>query len=376
MIEQSIAKDNKILFCCATSKMVLSFRTELIKKFQDEGYHVSVVTFDDAYSKQILDLGVDFYCVDDNNRGLNPLKILTLKNRYYKIIKRVKPDVVFTFMMKPNIYGVIAAKKAGVKRIYSMVEGLGDVFIYDTLKWKLIRLFVTNGYKKSFKAVDKVFFLNEEDKGEFIKRKLIQESKCERINGIGVNLSKYEYKPLKHANKFLMVARMIKAKGILEYCKAARIVKTKYNDVTFGYLGEESTVKLADIQEYIDDGSIVYYGVTDDVRPFLEDCSVFVLPSYYREGLPMSIMEAESVGRAIITTDNVGCRDTVENGKNGFLVPTKNVDELVEKIEFFVLNPQKTIEMGENSRILAEQKFDSKKINEIVFSTIKNSLQG
>lgn len=370
MCEKAITVNNKILFLCATSKMVLSFRTELIKKFQNEGYQITVVAFDDVYSKQIINLGVDFYCVNDNNRGVNPFKILTLKNRYCKIIKQVKPDVVFTFMMKPNIYGALAAKKAGVKRIYSMVEGLGDAFVYNTLKWRLIRLIVSRGYRKSFKYVEKVFFLNEDDKGEFIKRKLIKENKCERINGIGVNLSKFEYKPLINTNTFLMVARMIETKGIFEYCKAARIVKRKYPEASFGYLGEEGSVKVSDIQEYIDDGSIVYYGVTDDVRPFLEKCSVFVLPSYYREGLPMSIMEAEATGRAVITTDNVGCRDTIEYGKNGFLIEIKNIDSLTEKMCLLLEDKTLLEKMGKHSRVLAEQKFNSKIINEQIFNII------
>lgn len=371
-----IGTSKKVLFICATSKMVLHFRSDLIKRFQAEGCAVSIIAFDDKYGDEIKNtLGVDFYCVNDNNRGLNPLKVLTLKKRYLKIIKDVKPDLVFTFMMKPNIYGVRAAKKAGVKRIFSMVEGLGDVFIYNSLKWKIIRLVVSNGYRKSFKFAEKVFFLNDDDMGEFIKRKLIKEQQCERINGIGVNLSDFKFKPLKNTNTFLMVARMIETKGVLEYCKAARIVKEKYPNAVFEYIGEEGSIKLSDIQEYIDDGSIVYRGEVDDVRPYLENCAVFVLPSYYREGLPMSIMEAEATGRAIITTDNVGCRETVENEKNGFLIRIKDYNNLAEKIMRFLEDKNLLNSMGQNSRLLAKEKFDRDTINDYIIKKIFDNVE-
>ena len=358
-----IGTSKKVLFICATSKMVLHFRSDLIKRFQAEGCAVSIIAFDDKYGVQIKNtLGVDFFCVNDNNRGLNPLKVLTLKKRYLKIIKEVKPDLVFTFMMKPNIYGVRAAKKAGIKRIFSMVEGLGDVFIYNSFKWKLIRFVVSNGYRKSFRFAEKVFFLNDDDKGEFIKRKLIKEEQCERINGIGVNLSEFEYKPLKNTNTFLMVARMIETKGVLEYCKAARIVKQKYPHAVFKYIGEEGSIKISDIQEYIDDKSIEYLGETDDVRPYLEDCAVFVLPSY-REGVPISVSEAAAMGRALIVTNVPGCKETVVDGYNGYLVEKDNVEELAAKMRKLLENNELIEKMGKNSHTLAENKFNSNKIN-------------
>lgn len=361
----------KILLICGLSNYVLYFRMGLIAKLKQNGFNVSVIAFDNEFEADIKAAGVDFYYLNDNNRNLNPLRILSLKKKYKKLIKEIAPDIVFTFMLKPNTFGVMAAKAAGVKNIYSMVEGAGDVFINNSLKWKIIRFVVCRLYKKAFKSAEKVFFLNNDDKKEFIERKLAKESQCEIVHGIGVDLEKFAFKPLKNNRTFLMIARMLKTKGVLEYCKAARIVKQKYPDAVFNYLGAEGTVKLSDMQEYIDDGSVNYLGTTKDVRPYLEDCTGFLLPSYYREGLPMSIMEAEAVGRAIITSDNVGCRDTVIDGYNGFLVQKKDYETTAEKCIWLIENPEKAEELGRNARKFAEENFDQNKINEKILQIIK-----
>ncbi len=356
----------KVLFICATSKMVLHFRMDLIKKYQSEGYAVSVVAFDDTYAEQIKNLCVDFYSVGSNNRSLNPFTLITLKRKYGKIIKKIQPDVVFTFMLKPNVFGVLAAKKIKVNRIYSMIEGLGDAFTYKTLKWRIICRVVSALYKKSLKIPDKVIFLNGDDMKEFISRKLIVENKAVLLGGIGVNLSDFKCRAISYNNCFLMVARLNVAKGVYEYLQAAKEVKAEYPETVFGLLGGEGPIKVADIKEYIQDGTVVYYGETDDVRPYLKNCSVFVLPSY-REGFPMSIMEAAASSRATITCDSIGCRDAVENGYSGFVVESKNVAALKEKMIYFIENPKKAKEMGENARKVAEERFDQRIINERIY---------
>lgn len=359
----------KILLITPTSEQVVGFRKNLIERWQAAGFDVAVLTFDDACKQTIVDRGVEFYCVQDKNRSMNPFAVLSLESRYRKVIREIKPDIVFTFMLKPNTFGVLAAKKAGVGKIYSMVEGAGDVFINRGLKWKIIRAFVCYLYKKAFKNSRKVFFLNGDDRNEFIARKLVKPGQCEVVCGIGVDLEKFAYKPIKNHRTFLMIARMLKTKGVYEYCEAARRVKLKYPDAVFNYLGMEGTVKLSDIQEYLDDGSVNYLGTTSDVRPYLDDCSVYVLPSY-REGLSVSIMEAQAVGRATITTEANGCRDTVENGQNGFLVEVGNVDDLVGAMEFFLTAPDKVDEMSVNARRFAEEKFDKDKINDKILGVV------
>lgn len=359
----------KILLLCSTSGSVVGFRRTLIEKLKSEGFEVSVIAFDAEQKEEIEKRGIGFNCIEDKNRSINPFKILSLKSKYKKLIKEISPDIVFSFMLKPNTFGVLAAKAAGVKNIYSMVEGAGDVFINNSFKWKIIRFVVCRLYKKAFKFSKKVFFLNNDDKKEFIERKLVKENQCELIlGGIGVDLEKFAFKPLKNQRTFLMIARMLKTKGVLEYCKAARIVKQKYPDAIFNYLGGEGTLKVSDIQEYIDDGSVNYLGTTTDVRPYLEESTAYILPSY-REGKSVSIMEAEAVGRAIITKDVPGCRESIVENYNGFFANT--VSELVEKVSWLIENPDEAVRMGENSRKFAEENLDQDKINQRILSVLE-----
>lgn len=355
----------KILLLCGLSSYVVHFRLGLIETLQARGLQVSVVAFDDEYAQEIRKVGADFYCLKDSNRSINVFKVLSLKKRYAKVIKEVAPNYVFTFMLKPNIFGTLAARKVGVEQIYSMVEGVGDVFINQSLKWKAIRFFVARYYKKAFKYSQKVFFLNDEDKKEFIDLGLVKDEQTIIVRGIGVDLQKFQQKSLKNNTSFLMIARMLKTKGVMEYCKAAKIVKNQYPRARFCYLGAEGSVKLSDIREYIDAGIVEYLGVTKDVRPYLEDCAVYVLPSY-REGLPMSIMEAEAVGRMVVTTSAIGCKDTVIEGYNGYLVEPKNEYDLAQKLMGLLENPEEILRMGENSRRFAEDHFDQDRINAFI----------
>ncbi len=359
----------KIMLICAMSISVKSFRIPLIKTLQKEGYRVGVVVFDDDNKELIQSLGVDYFCVGGDNRTTNPLKFLKTKKAYSKIIKEYQPDAVLTFMVKPNTLGVPAAKKAGVKKVVSFVEGLGDVFILNSLKMRLVRKIVCWLYKKAFKKVDRAIFLNNDDKQEFLRRKLIKEDKCETIHGIGVDLERFTYSDVKNSNVFLMIARMLKTKGIMEYCEAARLVKQKYPEAQFNYLGGEGTVSVEDVKEYIDKGELNYLGEVQDVRPYIEDCGVFVLPSY-REGLPVSVMEAEAVGRAILASDCEGCRETVVDGYNGFLIERSNSQALADKMCWFIENPEKVKEMGLNARKFAQENFDEKIINTQILEII------
>lgn len=361
--------NKKVLLICGISQTVITFRLGLIKAFRDKGYSVTVIALDEDYKQDIVEKGIEFYSVNSQNRSLNPFGMSRLQKKYKALIKRIQPEIVFTFMLKPNIFGVRAAKKCGVQKIFSMVEGAGDVFINNELKWKIIRSVVCKMYRKSFRYANKVFFLNQDDKKEFIERKLVKEEQCEMIAGIGVDTEYFAYKPVKNYRTFLMIARMLKTKGVMEYCKAARVVKQKYPDAVFNYLGAEGTVKVSDIQEYIDDGSINYLGTTKDVRPYLEDCAVYVLPSY-REGMPMSVMEAESVGRAIIATNVQGCKHAVVNGVNGYLVDKCSERQIADKGIFLIENSSEIDRMSKESRALVEKKFNANIINEQILKEV------
>ncbi len=360
----------RILLICPKSSVFINFRKKLIHKLQELGHTVCGLAFDNEREGEVRDLNVEFYHFNDANRSLNPFKILTLKKRYAKVIKEINPDLVFTFMLKPNIYGVQGAKMAGVDNIYSMVEGAGDTFNNKGLKWSIIRRYVCHGYKKAFKHSKRVFFLNKDDRAEFVSRGLVKEDQCEQIHGIGIDLNRFEKKPINNTTTFLMVARLIEPKGVYEYCEAAKMVKEKYPSTTFNLLGSQRTIKAEHLKEYTDSGIINYLGVTKDVRPYFEECSVHVLPTYYREGLVTVNMEASAVGRAIITCDNTGTRETVKDGYSGFIVPIKDAGAIAEKMIYFLENPEKIYEMGENARKYAEENFDNRAINEKICKII------
>ena len=353
----------KVLLLCVTTNVVIGFRKKLIESMQEMGHEVSVITFDREHEDLIKSRGIHFYCLEDSNRGLNPLKVLTLKDRYAKLIREIAPDIVFTFMLKPNIFGVLGAKKAGVSEIYSMMEGAGDVFIYNSLKWRAIRRVVCFLLRRSFRHAKTVFFLNSDDRDEFIRYKLVKKEQCDIVPGIGVDLDRFAPKPLNNYNSFLMVSRMLKTKGVLEYCEAAKKVKAKYPEARFRYAGAVGTVTLADIQPYIDEGVIEYLGVTLDIVPYYEQTAVAVLPSY-REGLGLVNAEASAVTRPVITCNAIGTRCTVVDGYNGFFVPVGDADAIAEKMIYFLEHPDEIERMGKNGRVFAEEHFDQKKINQ------------
>lgn len=353
----------KCILLVTTSETVRTFRQSLIRHLVARGDDVTVIAYDPDYKELTEQLGAKFYCVRQENRWLNPFAILRYTAQVRRILKKEKPDAVFTFQLKPNTFGVLAAKAAGVKQVLSMVEGGGDVFTYNTPRWKLIRLVTCVLYRWAFSHVSRVFFLNEEDKAEFLRRKLVREEKCRVIPGVGVDLAHFACKPMKNQRTFLMMARMLESKGVYDFCKCARLVRQKYPDAIFQYLGAEATVTVKDIAEYIDDGSVQYLGATQDVRPYLENCTCLLLPSGYGEGLPMSIMEAEATGRPVITTDNVGCRDTVRHGYNGFVLPVGDYRAMAEKCIYFIEHPQAAESMGAAARTFAESKFDEKTVN-------------
>ena len=360
---------NKIALICNRNYSVKRFRKNLIEDLKKEGYQVSLVIIDDSDEKIIID-DVDIHYIQDNNRSINPLKKIKLQKEIENVLSIIKPNKVFTFQVTPNTFGILAAHNNKIDDIYSMVEGAGDVFIFNTLKWKLIRFFTCILYRNAFKYVKKVFFLNDDDKDEFIERRLVQKNQCIVVPGIGVDTDYFAYKPITNTNTFLMIARMMPAKGVIEYCKVARIVKKVHPETVFNYIGEEFTLTKKDIQEYIDDGSINYLGYQEDVRPFIENCFVYVHPSYYREGFPMVIMEACSVGRATIGLHNVGAKEIIKDGYNGFLVEKYNLNDLANRIIYAIEHKKEMIEMGKNARTLAKNKFNSVLINERIIKHV------
>jgi len=282
--------------------------------------------------------------------------------------------LVFNYTIKPVIFGSIAARLAGVKNIYSMLTGLGYVFVAKGGKALIIKTISKFLYRIALKRCDKVLFQNPDDLNEFVSCKLVAREKTALINGSGVNLDHFYPVALPEEVSFLMICRIIKDKGVIEYLKAAEIVKRTYPNTRFSLVGpfdvNPSALSFEDIKPYIDSNIINYLGETRDVRPFLEKASVFVLPSY-REGTPRTVLEAMAMGRAIITTDAPGCRETVVDGLNGFLVPVKDVENIARSMMYLIEHEDELHVKGRESLEICREKYDVNKVNESIMSYLK-----
>lgn len=357
----------KIIVISPKNRTVYNFRGELIKDLIAQGHTVIVTGPNDIDRDRIEALGAELVRIPLEKNGINPLYDIRYYSRLKKLIKKEKPDIAFGYTIKPNIYGALAAKSGGAKRIVSMVTGAGYLFIAETLKAKLLRMAAMLLYRKGFAAADAVIFQNTDDRDEFIAHGLLKAEKTQTVNGSGVDMRRFSPVPLPKATAFFMLSRIMKSKGVLEYLAAAEKVKARHPKLKFLLLGAfediQDSVKRADVQRYIDQGIIDYYGETDDVRSFYKKCSVFVLPSY-REGTPRTVLEAMAMKRPIITTDVPGCRGTVAEGKSGFLVPKGDADALAEKMLWFAEHPDKIKTMGDMAYRLCKEKFDVNKVNQ------------
>lgn len=367
----------KILIIASDLKTLVRFRLHLIKNLLTQGHRVLIMmprhlcAHAEAY--QLSSLGSQIIGINIENTRLRPWQDLKLCFELYKQIRVLKPDIILSYTIKPVMYGSLMAYFAKTPRIYAMVTGIGSALMGDTLKRKLFQKFIKLLYRVSLPHCHNIFFQNEDDAQLFLTNRLVKQAQIVRINGSGVDLTYYSPASLPQEISFIFVGRLIREKGIFEYIAASKILKQRYPEIRFKILGgfHHNPTQLTREQffQLAKEANIDFLGEVDDVRPHLESAAVFVLPSY-REGLPRSSLEALALGRPIITTDAPGCRETVEEGINGFLVPIKNVDILVDKMAFFIQNPQQRAIMGESSRKLAEKKFDVHQVNQIIIETL------
>uniref|UniRef100_UPI0025E75C47 glycosyltransferase family 4 protein n=1 Tax=Winogradskyella sp. TaxID=1883156 RepID=UPI0025E75C47 len=312
--------------------------------------------------------------------GLNPMKdfksILELKS----IMKDNKIDLVFPYTVKPVIYGSMAANMCKIP-VISLITGLGYAFTGLTAKARLLQRFNETLYKLSIRKNRVIVFQNKDDYQLFLDRKVIsKKQKVDFVSGSGVNLNEFKFIEKSASDKvsFLLVARLIKEKGIALYMEAAKTLKAKYPKAEFHLIGAPETSPSAisedELNELHKQGVIIFHGVQRNIEEHLNMRDVFVLPSYYREGLPRTTLEACACGNPIITTDSVGCRESVREGVNGFLIEPQNLDALIKPMEFFITNPEKIKEMGINSRKYAEERFDVDIINNDLINLIKKEV--
>ena len=364
----------KIFIVGNLATMMINFRKEFIEMLVSSGHEVYclVSDYDEKSREKISSFGAIPLDYSLNAKGLNPFKDAIATFNLIRLFRQHRPDVVFSFFVKPVIFATIAAKIARVSRIVGMIEGLGGAFTVhksgQTKKAKIIKTIQIFLYKISLPHLDELIFLNNDDKKDLIDRYNVRAKSINVLGGIGVDLDNFSYsKATSDPISFIFIGRLLTEKGIFEYLEAAKMVKDKYKDVKFYVFGglEENNpfgLKQEELIPYINNEIVVFQGYIDNIKEWIVNSSVFVLPSY-REGVPRSTQEAMAVGRAVITTDVVGCRETVIDGVNGFLVPPYNSDVLAQKMMYFVENPDTIIQMGIESRKIAEEKFDINKQN-------------
>lgn len=370
--------NKKIILIGTAAAMTIQFRQDLIKLLVSQNWQVYtfVCEYNDAQLAALKALGAMPVTYKMSRGGLNPLSDLKsmyeLKNR----IGQIKPDVVFSYFTKPVIYGTLAAKLSKAPKIIGMIEGLGTPFTISkngqTTKIKLIQKAQVFLYRLAFPLLDKIIFLNPDDPVDLINQYKIRHKPeaIEVLGAIGLSLQEYSYQAWDEEMpvSFIFIARLLAEKGIFEYVAAAKIVKAQYPHIKFTVIGgldkeNPNALKQHELDELVATDIIEYPGFVTNVAEYIRKSAVFVLPSYYREGVPRSTQETMAIGRPVITTDVPGCRETVVDGVNGFLVPKWNPEALAEKMIYFIEHPEQVNKMGQESHKIALEQFDANKVN-------------
>jgi glycosyltransferase involved in cell wall biosynthesis len=344
-----------------TSWNIYNFRLGLIKAFLKEGHQVTAIAPYDSFAEKLREEGCQYEEVVLDNKGANPLKDLNFTWQLYVTYRRIRPDVVLQYTIKPNIYGTIAASLLRIP-VINNVSGLGTVFLRENLASRVAHIL----YRTFFRFPKKVFFQNEDDRQLFLKRRLVKAPITAVLPGSGVDLNAFCPQPFKRNETFtfLVIARLIYDKGIVEYADAIRQLKSEDVQANFQLLGYKDGSPLGIpeemLQSWIGDGLIEYLGTAVDVRPYIRQADCVVLASY-REGTPRTLLEAISMAKPVLTTNVPGCREAIEDGKNGLLCQVKDSGDLAEKLKKMIaLKDDELKSMGQKSREIAERKFNEK----------------
>jgi glycosyltransferase involved in cell wall biosynthesis len=369
----------KFLMISSFLPSVLNFRGKLLEAIHQQGYEIHIIAPDlalfPAEHENLLDLG---YCVHEvpmQRTGTNPIADLKTLRSIYALITKIKPDYVLSYTIKPVIYGTLAAWLAKVPNRYALITGLGYAFqnVETHSKRSIFQKLVHGLYQQALSRSHKAFFQNPDDLKLFQDLNLLKSQiPSVVVNGSGVNVTDFNILPLPTNEQqqakisFLLIARLLIDKGVREYAQAAEIIKQKHPNVEFNLVGwideNPSAIMQQELDQWVTKKTVKYWGKLTDVRPAIAESSVYVLPSY-REGTPRTVLEAMAMGRAIITTDAPGCRETVVDGDNGFLVEVKSVESLVEAMRKFINQPELIEKMGNRSREIALHKYDVHQVN-------------
>jgi glycosyltransferase involved in cell wall biosynthesis len=351
---------------------VLNFRSALLSDIVSRGHQVFALAprLRSVHQEALAELGVEAIDISMSRTGLNPFKDAGDVLRLSRILSELKPDVVLSFAIKPVIYGTMAARLAGVPHRFALVAGLGYAF-GDNVRTRIsgvgVHYVARSLYTLALSHTEKVFVQNPDDARDLAQMGIVASDKIVQVNGSGVDLDAWpKLPPVAEPVTFLLAARLLAAKGIREYVEAARLVKSRYPAARFVLLGgvdsNPDAIAGAEVEQWVGQGIIEWPGHVN-VRPWLAQSSVYVLPSYYREGIPRSVLEALASGRPVITADTPGCRETVIDGVNGYLVPPRNPQALATAMLRFVEDPGLIVDMGNQSRLIAQSRFDVGQVN-------------
>lgn len=360
----------KILILANSSSGLYGFRNELVVKLLEQ-HEVHVSLPDDTNNKELEEEGCIIYKTPINRRGMNPIQDLGLFCAYRKLLKEVRPDVVLTYTIKPNVYGGLACRIGKVPYIVN-ITGLGSALENGGFVQKIALTLYKIGLKKA-----SCVFLQNQFNLNFFEEHGITKSSKRLIPGSGVNLNKYQIKPLpKDTQEFVYISRVMREKGIEEYLEAARRVREKYPNAKFHILGYCEEAYEERLGEEVAAGIVIHHGSVKDVRPYIYGVQCLVHPSFYPEGMSNVCLEAAACGRAVITTGRPGCRETVEDGVTGYLVPEQNAEILTKAImNFLELSYEQKTAMGLAGRKRMEEKFDRNQIVEAYEEEIRKVLR-
>ncbi|MHB8096742.1 MAG: glycosyltransferase family 4 protein [Erysipelotrichaceae bacterium] len=358
----------KIIVISSHTNSLLWFRMDMMKNFIQKGYDVTAIgpKTEQSTINKFIENQVSYKEITILRNGLNPFNDIKTLLQIYRILKFEKPDKVFAYQAKSIIYGSIASRINGISEIYLLIAGLGSIFRGNGFKNLVLKKILSFQYRLACSFAKKIIVQNKDDLEELILNNIARNEKFEIVNGSGVNLEIFSVKPLPDETCFLYIGRLIRDKGVLEYleaCKQVKMTNPKIRCILVGpFDTNPSSLKEKDLKPYIDQNIIEYFGEQQDVRPYIEMCNIFVLPSYH-EGTPKTVLESMAMGRAIITSDAPGCRETVIDGYNGYLVPVKDVASLSEKMMFCSNNKDIVEKFGRNSYLIAKEKYDINIIN-------------
>ncbi len=357
---------------------LVNFRGRLIQDLAARGHEVigCAVGEDEAVARQLEAWGARYVPVNLQRTGLNPAADLATAVSLVRLFRQLRPDAIFSYTIKPVVYGSLAAWLAGVPRRFSMITGLGYAFMGTNWKQRLVGSVARTMYRAALTTNQGVFFQNEDDAFLFVRLGLVDSARVTLTGGSGVDLEHFAAAPIStRPVRFLMCARILVEKGVREYFEAARIVKQRFPDAEFAFvgpfdLGNPAGISQAELEAMNAGGHVRVFGGTDDVRPFFRDCAVYVLPSY-REGTPRTVLEAAAMGRPAVTTNSPGgCPQTVRDGLTGFLVPPRDSAALAEAMAWFLQHPDRIQPMGEAGRRHMAERFDVNVVNRAILRTM------